>query len=130
MADLSRIIALYLFCFGIAVKMGNEGTKTPQNGGHYIYTHTHTHNVRRHIIEDHNIQQQRCHNITYLKFRCLRSHSYIQMSCMWCYLLLTLNLFYISSLVSVSCATQPSAYHSILSYYKIMFSFGCLTHPQ
>jgi hypothetical protein len=61
---------------------------------------------------------------------CLRSHSYNQMSCMWCYLLLTLSSVYISSLVSVSCATQPSAYHSTFSYSQIINSFECLMRPK
>jgi len=86
--------------------------------------------IRRHITEDQNLQQRRCRNITYLKFRCLRSHSYNQMTGMWCYLLFTLSSVYISSLVSVSCATVPSTYHSTFSYSKIIFSFGCLTPPQ
>jgi len=69
---------------------------------------THT-TIRRHITEDHHLQQHRCHNITYLKFRCLRSHSHNQTTCMWCYLLFKLCSVCISSLVSVSCATEPSA---------------------
>jgi len=90
-------------------------------------THTAT---RRHITEDQNFQQRRCRNITYLKFKCLRSHSYNQATCMWCYLLFTLSSVYISGLVSVICATVPSTYHSTFNYYKIKFLFGCLTHPQ
>jgi diacylglycerol kinase len=78
---------------------------------------THT-TIRRHIIEDQNLQQHRCHNITCLTCRCLCSHSYNQMTCMWCYLLFTLSSVYISSLISVSCATEPSTstYHSTFGY--------------
>ena len=114
----------------IAVKVENEGTKTHQNGGKYTHTHTHTHNVRRHITEDHNLHQHCCHNITYLKFRCLRSHSYNQTNSMWCYLLFTLSSVCISSLVSVSCGREPSAYHSTAVTLKIAISFECLMEPK
>jgi len=90
---------------------------------------THT-AIRRHITEYQNMQQHRCHIITYLIFRCLRSHSYNQMTCMWCYLLFTLSSVYNSGLVSVRCATEPSTYHSTFSYSKISFLFSCLTTPQ
>ena len=85
---------------------------------------------RRHITEYQNLQQHHCHNITYLKFRCLHSHSYNQMTCMWCYLLFTLSSVYNSGLVSVRCATEPSTYHSTFSYSKISLLFSCLMPPQ
>jgi len=68
--------------------------------------------IRPTITEDQNLQQHRCQNITYLKFRRFSSHSYYQMNSMLCYLLHMFNLVYISCRVSVICATEPSAYHS------------------
>jgi hypothetical protein len=88
---------------------------------------THT-TIRRHIIEDQNLQQRRWYNITCLKCRCLRSHSYNQTTCMLCYLLFTLISVYIRSLVSVSCATEPSAYHSTAVQFisAVMFLLAVL----
>jgi len=94
-----------------------------------IASTTHT-AIRRHITQSQILQQHRFHNITYLELRCLRSNSYDQVTCMWCYFLITLSSVFISSLDSVRCATEPSTYHSTFSYSKINFSFGCLTFPQ
>ena len=46
-----------------------------------------THNDKASQQEDQNLQQQRCQNIKYLKFRCSRSHYYHQMTSMCCHLL-------------------------------------------
>jgi hypothetical protein len=90
---------------------------------------THT-TIRRHITEDQNLQQHRCQDITYLKYRYFRSHYFNPIACMWCYLLFTLSSVYISSLISAICATEPSTQHSTFSYSETSFSFEYPTHPQ
>ena len=73
-----------------------------------------THNDKVSQQEDQNLQQHRCQNITYLKFRCLRSHSYHQMTCAWCHLLFTLSS--VLFLLAVLQSHLYSTHHSTFSY--------------